>query len=187
MQAFSVTPLAPVSYDLQIQWYLDASPIAGANQDSYEIKTSELTFGMHQLSVEVSDTTSFVLSDPYNLLLGQHVWTIDIQAGDSDGDGFTDDVDNCPTDYNLDQADEDGDNIGDLCDLYCCADAGDSDDNVIVNLLDITFIIDYLYKGGPPPACYYQSDANTNTVVNILDIAYLIAFLYQGGPVPNCL
>jgi hypothetical protein len=35
---------------------------------------------------------------------------------DSDGDGFEDCIDNCPDDSNADQADSDGDNVGDVCD-----------------------------------------------------------------------
>jgi hypothetical protein len=35
---------------------------------------------------------------------------------DTDGDGFIDPCDNCPNDYNPDQADGDGDEAGDLCD-----------------------------------------------------------------------
>ena len=36
---------------------------------------------------------------------------------DTDGDGFVDQMDNCPTDANIDQLDLDGDNIGDACDI----------------------------------------------------------------------
>jgi hypothetical protein len=35
---------------------------------------------------------------------------------DTDGDGVTDDTDNCPADANADQADTDGDGLGDVCD-----------------------------------------------------------------------
>jgi len=37
---------------------------------------------------------------------------------DSDGDGVSDDIDNCPNILNPDQADSDGDGIGDVCDLH---------------------------------------------------------------------
>jgi len=35
---------------------------------------------------------------------------------DADGDGWTDDLDNCPDDPNADQSDRDGDGVGDVCD-----------------------------------------------------------------------
>ncbi len=41
---------------------------------------------------------------------------------DSDGDGFNDDVDNCPNVFNDDQNDDDGDAVGDACD-NCVLDA----------------------------------------------------------------
>lgn len=37
---------------------------------------------------------------------------------DGDGDGVTDDVDNCPGIANADQADSDGDRVGNLCDAF---------------------------------------------------------------------
>ena len=37
---------------------------------------------------------------------------------DIDADGTDNDVDNCPNDYNPDQSDGDGDDIGDVCDPY---------------------------------------------------------------------
>lgn len=49
--------------------------------------------------------------------LAQHWLTLyGCSTGDSDGDGACDDVDNCPTTSNPDQADSDFDGVGDACD-----------------------------------------------------------------------
>jgi len=61
---------------------------------------------------------------------------------------------------------------------------GDANRDDNINILDITFIISFLYKGGPEPYPYGAGDANCNLVVNILDITYLINFLYKDGPPP---
>jgi len=44
---------------------------------------------------------------------------------DGDGDGISDETDNCPVVANSDQADADGDGIGDSCDLYFCVYQGE--------------------------------------------------------------
>lgn len=62
--------------------------------------------------------------------------------------------------------------------------AGDANGNLIVNILDITYLIGFLYMGGPPPNPYASGDANGNVVVNVLDITYLINNKYLGGPDP---
>jgi hypothetical protein len=56
----------------------------------------------------------------------------------------------------------------------------------MVNILDITFLIAYLYQEGPAPECMYEGDANGDCTINILDITYLISYLYMGGPAPIC-
>jgi len=66
---------------------------------------------------------------------------------------------------------------------YIC---GDMEGNRIVNLLDITYLINHLYKGGPEPNDLNAADVNNDDLLNILDITYLINFLYKGGPAPNC-
>jgi len=63
---------------------------------------------------------------------------------------------------------------------------GDVNGNGLLNLLDITFLINYLYKGGPEPPNLSLCDVNHSGTVNLLDITYLINYLYKGGPEPDC-
>ncbi len=63
---------------------------------------------------------------------------------------------------------------------------GDVNCNQQINLLDITYIIMFLYKGGPEPCNMWAADVNSSGGINLLDITYMIAYLYKGGPPPNC-
>jgi hypothetical protein len=67
--------------------------------------------------------------------------------------------------------------------LYICGDANGSG---VVNIQDITFLINFLYKGGLAPVPAQAGDANGDGISNIKDITYLINFLYKGGPIPIC-
>ncbi|MFH2036729.1 MAG: dockerin type I domain-containing protein [Candidatus Zixiibacteriota bacterium] len=66
---------------------------------------------------------------------------------------------------------------------YFC---GDANGNGAINIIDITYLISFLYKSGPAPIPVEAGDANGNGVINILDITYLISFLYKSGPDPIC-
>jgi C1A family cysteine protease len=66
---------------------------------------------------------------------------------------------------------------------YIC---GDVNDNGQINLLDITYLIKYVYMGGPSPVYPQAADVNLDSTINIMDIVYLIAFLYREGPNPVC-
>jgi hypothetical protein len=62
---------------------------------------------------------------------------------------------------------------------------GDADGSGSLNLLDGSYIITYLYRGGPPPKYdFYAADVDCNGKVNLLDMSYLINFLYRSGPKP---
>ncbi|MFH2035526.1 MAG: M1 family aminopeptidase, partial [Candidatus Zixiibacteriota bacterium] len=63
--------------------------------------------------------------------------------------------------------------------------AGDADYNLAVNILDITFLINYLYKEGTAPVNPILADPNNSCNINILDITYLISYLYKNGPDPQ--
>jgi hypothetical protein len=66
---------------------------------------------------------------------------------------------------------------------YTCGDVNDDND---VNILDIVFLINFKYKGGPAPELLVTADVNHDGDINILDIVYLINFKYKGGPGLDC-
>ncbi len=67
---------------------------------------------------------------------------------------------------------------------YICGDPS-LDGNV--NLIDILFLIDYLYGAPPglPPTPRESGDVNADGMINLVDILYLIDFLYGNPPGPN--
>lgn len=68
----------------------------------------------------------------------------------------------------------------------CDCSPGNANADETINLLDITYLISYLYKDGAAPIPYEicSGDPNGDCTVNLLDITYLIAFLYKDGSPP---
>jgi hypothetical protein len=103
---------------------------------------------------------------------------------DTDGDGVGDVCDNCPDHPNPDQADEDNDGIGDVCDIFCGDINGDLQGP---NIHDLTYMVAYLFQGGPPPPDMQKADINgVAGQVNVVDLNYLVAYLFASGPAPSC-
>ena len=68
----------------------------------------------------------------------------------------------------------------------CIGNRGDVDGNgTDANVLDLTFLIDYLFRQGPAPGCTEEADMNSDGDVDILDLTYLIDFIFRGGPAPG--
>ena len=63
---------------------------------------------------------------------------------------------------------------------------GDANRDTKINLLDVGYIINFLYRGGPMPYPIEAADADDNNNVNLLDVSYLIKYLYRSGPSPQC-
>ncbi|MEW5923443.1 MAG: dockerin type I repeat-containing protein, partial [Candidatus Zixiibacteriota bacterium] len=61
---------------------------------------------------------------------------------------------------------------------------GDANCDGEVNVLDITYLINFLYKNGPEPEYFVSADVNCDDYINMLDIVYLTNFLYKNGPEP---
>jgi hypothetical protein len=62
--------------------------------------------------------------------------------------------------------------------------SGDADCSGSHSLLDVTYIINYLYKDGSPPVTPTGCDCNCSLDCNLLDATYLINYLYKEGPAP---
>ncbi|MGB2981063.1 MAG: dockerin type I repeat-containing protein [Candidatus Zixiibacteriota bacterium] len=74
---------------------------------------------------------------------------------------------------------------------YCVgvqvSERGDSNGDGVINIADVRYMINYLYRSGPYPASFEAGDANCDGDHGILDVVILINFLYKGGRRPGCL
>jgi len=61
---------------------------------------------------------------------------------------------------------------------------GDANADTIINSADVVYLINYLFKGGPPPVPMAAGDVNCDGVINSADVVYLINYLFKGGPPP---
>lgn len=62
---------------------------------------------------------------------------------------------------------------------------GDVTSDEKVNSADVVHLINYLFKGGPPPSPLKVGDVNRDCVVNSADITHLINYLFRNGPPPQ--
>jgi uncharacterized repeat protein (TIGR01451 family) len=66
---------------------------------------------------------------------------------------------------------------------------GDVNNNGVVDVGDVVYLVAYLYKSGPPPIpMVCVGDVNNNDIVDVGDLVYLVSYLYKSGPAPdpNC-
>ena len=63
---------------------------------------------------------------------------------------------------------------------------GDATGDEVVDIGDVVYLINYLYKNGCAPYPVESGDANCDTVVDVGDIVILINYLFKGGPAPLC-
>lgn len=61
-------------------------------------------------------------------------------------------------------------------------DGSDSDPNVV----DLTYFVEYLFNGGPPPPVIEMANVDGEGGINVVDLTYLVKFLFFDGPAPDC-
>ena len=60
---------------------------------------------------------------------------------------------------------------------------GDGDD---ANILDLTFAVDRIFRGGTASVCPEEGDVNGDgNPHNVLDLTFLVDRIFRGGPVPG--
>ncbi len=54
------------------------------------------------------------------------------------------------------------------------------------NVSDLTFMVNYLFKGGPTPTPLWTAnvDCSTDPEPNVSDLTYMVNYLFKGGPAP---
>jgi Dockerin type I domain len=64
---------------------------------------------------------------------------------------------------------------------------GSASDNI--NIVDVTFLVNFLFAGGPPPPCIKEANlsGDVGNNINIVDLTKFVGFMFGGlGNVPNC-
>lgn len=68
----------------------------------------------------------------------------------------------------------------------CMRVCGDVTGDGIVNIADVVYLVNYLYRGDDPPDPPEAGDVNCDGIIDVGDVVYLINYLYRGGPPPCC-
>ncbi|MCK4403722.1 MAG: S8 family serine peptidase [candidate division Zixibacteria bacterium] len=63
---------------------------------------------------------------------------------------------------------------------------GDANGDGVIELGDVVYLINYLYREGPAPDPLWTGDCNCDEIVELGDVVYLINYLFRGGPAPGC-
>jgi hypothetical protein len=63
---------------------------------------------------------------------------------------------------------------------------GDANGDGLIDLADVIWILNYLFRGGAPPVSLKAGDADCNGSVDLGDAIYLLNYLFRGGPPPSC-
>ncbi len=110
-ESFSVTVAAVGTGELSYQWSLEGVDINGATSATYAVTDAVRATHNGNYRVVITDATGATVTS--------NIGRVEVEAmgtSDSDGDGVTNNADNCPDLSNAAQVDTNGDGEGDACD-----------------------------------------------------------------------
>lgn len=66
----------------------------------------------------------------------------------------------------------------------CCQLRGDLTRDASVDISDLTYLVAFMFGGGPGALCITEADVNGDSSLDISDLTYLVAYMFGGGPTP---
>jgi hypothetical protein len=75
----AITRLQPATYNLSAQWFTNNVPVSGATHGQFTVAASQLPVGTNQVKVQVTDPTTTVRTDPFQILKDSRTWRIAAQ------------------------------------------------------------------------------------------------------------
>jgi hypothetical protein len=71
---------------------------------------------------------------------------------------------------------------------YCCEIRGDinHDGSPIIDIVDLVYMVNYMFKEGPEPICFWEADINGDgsPIIDIVDLVYMVNYMFKEGPDP---
>jgi len=62
---------------------------------------------------------------------------------------------------------------------------GDGNKDDVVDLSDPIYLLDWIFRGMPPPPCLEAANANNDSIIDLSDPIWLLQYLFKGGPPPS--
>ncbi len=69
------------------------------------------------------------------------------------------------------------------CIGWLCGDVDNSED---INVADLVFLVDFIFKGGPAPSIYESGNVDGIGEINVADLTYFVDYIFKGGAEPIC-
>jgi len=66
----------------------------------------------------------------------------------------------------------------------CCDLRGNVDRDNGINVADLTYLVNFLFFGGPAPPCPEEGNVDGSSATNVADLTYLVDYIFFSGPAP---